>query len=294
MTAAEPPMMKTLRAEHRHMANVLALLEQQLEALEAGDVVDSHVLYETMDYITAWPDRFHHPREDIIYSRVAEVDSEAADEVDTLQRDHDTTARQGRELLADIARWQAGEVGDKHLLKQARAYIAHVFEHMNVEEQVVFPHIESVLSVQDWRDLSAEDSLLAVNQPLFGVPVQREYRRMTRKLRRGTRRAVEQAVFGQMIGLGTAMESMEVIASACATARDSASDHLGRAFKEALQTFRDTPLTAPSRCAVNNVRVSFEFLGDVIAITSDATRDLTALNQERRERLALVQPREDT
>ena len=85
--------MKALRAEHRHIATVMQLFADQLKAIESGELVDTHVVYEIMDYMVTWPDRYHHPREDLIYGRVAELDRKAADEVDTLQRDHDHTAK---------------------------------------------------------------------------------------------------------------------------------------------------------------------------------------------------------
>ena len=141
--------------------------------------------------MVTWPDRFHHPREDLIYGRVAEIDSKAADEVDTLQRDHDNTAKSGRKVLQDITRWREGEVSGAVVAKSGRAYIDHMYEHMNVEEKVVFPHVEAVLSIQDWRELAEDDELRAVADPVFGARVQREFRNMTRKLRRNVRRGVE-------------------------------------------------------------------------------------------------------
>ena len=69
-----PPLIKTLRAEHSHIASVMQLFREQLDAIDAAQAVDTHVVYEIMDYMVTWPDRFHHPREDLIYGRVAELD----------------------------------------------------------------------------------------------------------------------------------------------------------------------------------------------------------------------------
>ena len=109
--------------------------------------------------MVTWPDRFHHPREDLIYARVAEVDETTADEVDTLQRDHDDTAKNGQRMLRDIERWRRGEITGPALIKAGRGYVEHIYEHMNVEEKVVFPHIEATLSLQDWRELADDDRL---------------------------------------------------------------------------------------------------------------------------------------
>ena len=59
--------------------------------------------------------------------------------MDTLQRDHDHTAKRGREVLQDIERWREGEVSGAVVVKSGRAYIDHMYEHMNVEEKAGLP-----------------------------------------------------------------------------------------------------------------------------------------------------------
>jgi hemerythrin-like domain-containing protein len=105
--------MAALRAEHRHMASVMELMGQQLDAIAAGEMVDTHML---------WPDRYHHPREDLIYGRVADIDPTAADNVDSLQREHDAMAALGRELLAIIERWRDGKVSGTAVVKAGKDY----------------------------------------------------------------------------------------------------------------------------------------------------------------------------
>ena len=285
---AEQPMMKALRAEHRHMATVMNLFAEQLDAIDAGELVDTHVVYEIMDYMVSWPDRYHHPREDLIYGRVAEMDSAAADEVDTLQRDHDTNAQRGREVLREIERWREGEVSGAAVVKAGRAYIDHMYEHMNLEEKLIFPHIESILRIEDWRELAEDDQLRPVADPVFGPRVQREYRNLARKLRRNVRRGVERGTMMEWISLEALMESLEVMSMALDSARSSAGDHLRAALDDSRDMFRDSPLTAPFMCAVNNTKLTVRLLEDVAEISRDTLDDLTRVNQERRDRMRLL------
>ena len=286
--AVEQPLMRALLAEHRHMATVMQLFAEQLKSIESGDLVDTHVVYEIMDYMLTWPDRFHHPREDLIYGRVAELDTKAADQVDTLQRDHDHTAKRGASVLQDIRRWRAGEASGAVVVKSGRAYIDHIYEHMNVEEKLVFPHIESVLTTQDWRELAEDDELQAVSNPVFGPRVQREFRNMTRKLRRTVRRSVERGTMAEWIGIEALMESLEVVSIAYESARSSTGDHMRGALQDSLEIFRESPLTAPLRCAGNNARVTFRILGDVATISRETIGDLGRVNQERKDRIRLL------
>jgi hemerythrin-like domain-containing protein len=285
---SEQPLMKALRAEHRHIATVMQLFADQLKAIESGELVDTHVVYEIMDYMVSWPDRYHHPREDLIYGRVAELDATAADEVDSLQRDHDRTAISGREVLQDIEHWREGEISGSVVATSGRAYIDHMYEHMNIEEKLVFPHIESVLTIQDWRELAEDDQIHAVADPVFGPRVQREFRNLTRKLRRNVRRGVERGTMVEWIGIEALMESMEVVSMAYESVRDTAGDHLRAALDEARDMFRESPLSAPFRCAANNARVTFRLLGDVADISRDTLDDLSRVNQERKDRVRLL------
>jgi len=280
--------MKALRAEHRHMATVLQLFSEQLKAIEAGELVDTHVVYEIMDYMVTWPDRFHHPREDLIYARVAELDAKGADEVDSLQRDHDDTAKRSRQLLRDIERWRGGEVSGAAVVKRGRAYIDHVYEHMNVEEKVVFPHIESTLTLRDWRELAADNELRAVSSVIFGPRVQREFRTMSRKLRRNLHRSMERGTMVQWISVEALMESLEVMSIAYDSARDSAQEHTRTALQESVALFRRAPLTAPLRCVANNTRVALHLFSQVAEISRETLQDLSRVNQERRDRVRLL------
>jgi hemerythrin-like domain-containing protein len=285
---AEQPLMKALRAEHQHMGTVMQLFTNQLKAIEGGELVDTHVLYEIMHYMVTWPDRFHHPREDLIYARVAEVDPKAADDVDTLQRDHDHTAKRGHAVLQDIERWRLGEVSGMVVVTSGQAYIEHIYEHMNLEEKIIFPHIEETLTLQDWRELAEDDQLQAVGSSVFGPQVQREFRNMTRKLRRGLRRSVERGTLVEWIGIEALMESLEVVSIAVESARDTTEGSLRGAFKDSLKYFREAPLSAPMRCVANNTRITFRLLGEVAEISRETLDDLSRVNQERKDRVRLL------
>lgn len=287
-TAKARPLIDTLRSEHRHLASVMELFKEQLNAIEQGQLVDTHVVYEIMDYMVRWPDRFHHPREDMIYARVAEIDAKAADDVDTLQRDHDNMARSSRNVLKDIEHWREGATDGETVIKAGRAYIDHLYEHMNVEEKVVFPQIESLLTATDWRELEIDDQLRPVSDPVFGSRIDREFRNMARKLRRNLRTRVERGAMIEWVGIEALMESLEVLSMAMDNTRDATGDHLRSAMDDTVEAVRENPLTAPLRSAVNNTRTAFNWFGDVVDISRDTFEDLSRVNQARKDRVRMV------
>ena len=285
---AEFPLMAALRAEHRHMASVMELMDQQLDAIAAGEMVDTHMLYESMDYMLSWPDRYHHPREDLIYGRVADIDPTAADSVDSLQREHDDMAARGREVLATIERWRDGKVSGTAVVKAGKDYIARSYKHMNSEEELVFPQIESILTVQDWRELAEDDNLRPASDPVFGPRVQREFRNLARKVRRGVRRSVERGTMVEWIGLEALLESIEVVSMAYDSGKDITGEHLRTALDDSLSILREKPLTAPLHCVLNNTRLTFSWMGELADVSRDTLADLMKVNQERKDRVRLL------
>ena len=285
---SETPMMPALRAEQRHLAHVVGLFGDQPDAIEKGDLVDTHVVYETIDYMVRWPDRFHHPREDILYARAAQLDAGLADSVDSLQREHDDTARRGRELLECIERWRDGSVSGTEVVKLGREYIKTTHRHMNAEEKLVFPQIEALLKESDWVEFETQDRLKPYADPVFGTRVDRDFRNLARKLRLGVKHGIERGVMTEWVSLDALIESYEVFAIAYESTRSVTGDHLKAAWYDSVDIVKDTPFTAVFRCGMNNTRLGARWLGEVVGISRDALEDLSRVNQERKDQIRVL------
>jgi hemerythrin-like domain-containing protein len=280
-----PPLIATLLAEHEHLTRITGMMAAQLDALAEGTPIDSHVLFEIMSYMVSWADRYHHPREDLIYGRAAELDRQLADDVDSLQRQHDAMARRALALQQLISEWRRGKADSEAVVTAGRAYIDHSFAHMRSEEQLVFPRIEAVLTSADWLELELDDRLQPASDPVFGPRIDREFRNLRRKLRRGLRRGVEQGVLAEWMGLEAILESLDVLGTANHSAAQATADVLGRSLRDSLRILRESPLTAAPRCMINNTRLGGRWLGTVAGIASDAISDLARINRARQQQL---------
>ncbi|MDJ0880000.1 MAG: hemerythrin domain-containing protein [Halieaceae bacterium] len=287
------PILATLYAEHRYMGTLLKLLESQVDSLEQDEAVDPQVLYESLHYMTHFPDAFHHPREDLVYARAGELDYALADSVDTLQRDHDYLSKLGPKALDAAAHWEETGQGADKLQKTVRDYVTTMYKHMEVEEALVFPEIERVLSDEDWAELEREDLMSPVPDPVFGPRVEREYRNLARKARRALRRGAEDAALVEWIGLEAMLEGFEVLAIAGENSRAAAAQHLNEAGGEAMDLVRDALggrgiFTLPFRCTLVGASHYISFLKDLGGIAIDSSADLGELRRGVRQRLGLV------
>ena len=284
----EAPMLAALRAEHRHLASVLSLLSDHLSAIERGELVNTHVIYETMEYMVTWVDRYHHAREDIIYDYAADLDRGLREDRRSLEHDHDMMARQGRDLLHCVERWRAGQVGGTELVHLGRDYVQRSYAHMAHEEQDVFPAIDAVLGADEWRELAADDKLKAKRDPVFGRRVSREFRNMARKLRRRLRRGVERRAVSDWVGIEALLEGAEVLSMAAQSSRVVTRDQFATGLRESIYITLDTPLKAPLLCTANNTRLTMEWFQELRDIYRDAAVDIARIDRERRDRLRLL------
>src|SRR5450830_1634393 len=86
-------------AEHKHFARLLDLLEQQVVAFHADDGPNYELMLDVVSYLRYFPDRYHHPREDVAFARLAKRDPEVKSMIDGLLQEHRVIAAAGSELL---------------------------------------------------------------------------------------------------------------------------------------------------------------------------------------------------
>src|SRR5271157_3588538 len=111
---------EVLREEHRNIGRLLRALDHQIEIFAKSEAPDYDVIVGVADYFLDYPDRCHHPKEDLIASALKEAHPEAAAGVGDLSAEHKLLrqrARRFRETVGvllndtDISRQQIVDAG---------------------------------------------------------------------------------------------------------------------------------------------------------------------------------------
>lgn len=168
--------MRALRLDHENFTRLLDLLDIQLDAVVHGDrTVDYDLMQDIMRYMTHYPDRFHHPKEDLVFTRLVARDASVRPVVDELMREHKVLAVKGtkfREVLRTVI--DGGLVRRETIESRGRDYVASLRVHAHTEESQVFPAAESQLLEEDWAAI--HDEIEHMDDPLFGRVVAEDYR----------------------------------------------------------------------------------------------------------------------
>ncbi|KON80213.1 hemerythrin domain-containing protein [Azoarcus sp. PA01] len=169
------------KAEHANYRKLLDLLESRTELFARGEQPDYELMSDVVYYLTQYPDRFHHPREDVAFGMLLAHDPSARDVVDELAGQHRQIEASGATLAADLAAAAGGAMMSRAtIIDDVCRYVAFLREHMDKEEREIFPRLGASLQKKDWFLVDSAIHLGA--DPLFGDAVQARFSGIQRQI----------------------------------------------------------------------------------------------------------------
>ena len=167
-------------ADHCNFSRVLDVVERQVDAFRADRQPDFELLRSIVYYLRHFPDRFHHPREDIAFARLIERDPQLQLEIARRVQEHAVIAAAGEELLGYLDRIIAGAMIERAELEKAAAtYVVYYRYHLYMEERQVLPRAAELLTAADWAAVTA---VPIEPDPLFGSNSDPRYSELRRQI----------------------------------------------------------------------------------------------------------------
>jgi hemerythrin-like domain-containing protein len=172
-----------IRDEHRSLGAVLhGMLYLIREIRFAAAAPRFDVFHAMLDYIDAFPERFHHPKEDAyLFNFLSVRHSDAVPLIDRLRAEHAIGAEKIRQLADALTRYEAdGARAFARFAGAAAAYAAFHYSHMRAEEDELIPLARKYLTTDDWK---AIDAAFAGNaDPLIGIEAGAQYIDLFRRI----------------------------------------------------------------------------------------------------------------
>jgi hemerythrin-like domain-containing protein len=169
------PLAQRLHDDHRRLTQVLGVLEAQIDRLARAEEIDFDLMLDAMTYITEFPNRLHHPVEDVLFARLAAIDPTASGACLTQIAEHE---RLFHDSAAFYALLEAVQMDEATLMRDrlagaGREFIAAQRAHLLREEGELLPRVEQQLSDADWD--SAARTASTVSDPLGGTTTPTRY-----------------------------------------------------------------------------------------------------------------------
>jgi len=175
---------RIIHDEHRSLAAVLHGMLYLVRGISEGGAKPNFELFGAMIYyIDAFPERFHHPKEDKYLFRMIRIrHPHATPLLDRLEKEHQIGAHKIRTLEQMLTRYQHGGAAEFSKFAAAvEAYAAFHWEHMRTEEDELLPLAREYLTPADWKLVDV--AFLEHADPKLGVEARGdEYETLFRRI----------------------------------------------------------------------------------------------------------------
>lgn len=174
---------KIIQDEHHSLAAVLHGLLHIVNDIRCRHAKPDFELLGAMTYyIDAFPERFHHPKEDAyLFPMVLAREPSAAALLDRLREDHKVGTQRIRELANALSRYQRGGAAEFTVFLDAVEWYADFqWKHMLCEDSDVLPLAMRCLSDADWQEI--DGAFLTNRDPLHGATTADGYTELFRRI----------------------------------------------------------------------------------------------------------------
>ncbi|WP_342732865.1 hemerythrin domain-containing protein [Bradyrhizobium sp. B117] len=155
-----------LSREHRNIETLLAVLDRELEIFDRGDHPDYEVIRAIISYFELYPELYHHPQEELVFSKLKLRDPAAAARIGDLTLEH----QKGTQRLRRVAQAIDSVLADREILRQnvdniVRDFIESERRHIMIEDRDFFPAALKALKPADWTEIAS--ATVNHEDPLF-------------------------------------------------------------------------------------------------------------------------------
>jgi hemerythrin-like domain-containing protein len=172
-----------LKEEHQGILLMLRILEKVAAKLEAKEKVDVNHLERIVEFLRVFADKCHHGKEeDLLFPEMEKSGiSKEHGPIGVMLMEHD----QGRALVKGMgeaaARYKKAEsTASAEFAKNARDYIALLTQHINKENNILFPMGDRVISREKQGELA--EAFETLEREKIGAGTHEEFHKLLHHL----------------------------------------------------------------------------------------------------------------
>ncbi len=167
--------MVELHQDHIHLSRLLKMLDRHVKVLQNDGDPDFMMMIDIVEYIRNYSDFYHHPKEDHVYKVYKSSVNEGSHIVDGLLNEHQQIPKVtvAFQQLLDGALNGSIIISRAELSERISNFIDIQMNHLNVEEEKLFPLINKTMTSGDWVKVEAQ--IKDKDDPLFGNTVEKDF-----------------------------------------------------------------------------------------------------------------------
>lgn len=173
-----------LKEEHEAIKLMLRISEKVCEKLESGEEVDPEHLEQIVEFIKVFADKCHHGKEeDLLFTAMEEAGiPKKGGPIGVMLTEHDMGRGYVKGMSEAVAKYKGGDRKvSSAIVGNARNYIALLTQHIDKEDNILYPMADMHLSEERQKELLEEFE--RVEREKIGVGKHEEFHELLNHLR---------------------------------------------------------------------------------------------------------------
>lgn len=149
--------LRGLREDHARFSRVLSMIGRDARRLVDDPDAVIPLFAEAVDYVVSFQNIYHHPREEVMFAKIAANSARLAAAAKALSGEHDATAGAGSELLSlmkRVSREPSRRASREQLARRLERFARAMRGHIAREEELLYSQAWTELTPEDWDDLT--------------------------------------------------------------------------------------------------------------------------------------------
>jgi hemerythrin-like domain-containing protein len=148
---------RSLREDHAKFSRVLSMIGRDARRLISEPETVLPAFEEAVDYIVNFQNIYHHPREEVMFEKLADADRSLRQLVKKLSREHGAVGRVG-ESIQTLLKHTSSETTSKEsrlrLAEKLERFSKEMRSHIRQEEELLYSRVWDEFDDSDWEELA--------------------------------------------------------------------------------------------------------------------------------------------
>lgn len=176
---------KELKNEHIAIELMLDILDKVSDKLDSGEVVDINDLESIINFIKIFADKCHHHKEeDLLFPAMekAGIPREGGP-IGVMLNDHQSGREYVKKMMEAVAGIKEGDKKEaKNFAKNAKNYIQLLREHIEKEDNILYPLADAQLTFKQQKEL--KNGFVKTEKEIIGEGKHEEFHRLLDALKK--------------------------------------------------------------------------------------------------------------
>jgi hemerythrin-like domain-containing protein len=149
---------RSLREDHAKFSRVLSMIGRDARRLIKEPEAVLPAFEEAVDYIVNFQNIYHHPREEVMFEKLAEADRSLRQLVKKLSGEHGAVGRVGESiqtLLKHASSKTTSKESRLRLAEKLERFSKEMRSHIRQEEELLYSRVWDEFDDSDWEELAA-------------------------------------------------------------------------------------------------------------------------------------------